>query len=98
MTPQLPQIDAGQYLVDWLFELGPTMPAGMGSGALTFQEIAGWQLAMGLELQAWEVRALRQLSQAYLGESQEATKPTRPPPYGQLQRNPRLADLIDEIL
>ncbi len=98
IQPLLPDVDAGQYLIDWLMEIGPTLPAGMGSGVLTFSEIATWQQLVGLELQPWEVRALRRLSEDYLAESNAATDPRRPPPYGDRQRNPSIDRQIDEAL
>lgn len=98
IQPALPLVDGGQYLLDWLFEIGPTLPAGMGSGVLTFSEIATWQQLVGLDLQPWEVRALRRLSGEYLGETHAATDPRRPPPYGDRQRNPSIDRQVDEAL
>lgn len=70
--PEMPPIDGG-YLVAYLFEIGPTMTAGMGSGPITHGEIESWQRITGVELNPWEARTLRRLSVDYLVESQKAT-------------------------
>lgn len=79
---EMPPLEWGQYLLDYLFEFGPTMAAGMGSGPLTAVEISAWQDLLGIEFEPWEARLLRRLSNEYLGESYAATKRDRPPPFG----------------
>lgn len=81
VEPDMPPCDA-QYLVGYLFEVGPTMAAGMGDGALTHGEIESWQRNTGIELQAWEARVLRRLSLAYLAESSRAKASDCPAPWG----------------
>ena len=69
------------YLTDWLFDVGPTMHAGMGETVITYGELAEWQRQMGLELDPWEAQLLRQLSGAYAAEAYHARKPERIAPY-----------------
>lgn len=69
------------YLVQYLYEVGPTMPDSMGSVPLSFSELQSWQAQIGIELQSWEVRLLRRLSYDYLSASQEAEDPACPPPW-----------------
>jgi hypothetical protein len=76
----MPPCDA-PYLVEYLFEIGPTMAAGMGNGPLTHGEIASWQNNTGIDLNAWETRTLKRLSLDYLGESQRATARDAMPPW-----------------
>lgn len=71
-----PEIDGGQHLIDYLFEVGP----GMSGEPLTFQEIGAWASQTGRALNAWEPVALRRLSDAYLAERQAAEDPARPAP------------------
>ena len=78
---EMPPFDEGEYLIGYLYELGPTVAAGMGAGPVTFAEMAAWQAARGFELEPWEARMLRRLSVDYLAESHRATKPDCPPPY-----------------
>jgi hypothetical protein len=67
--PEMPPCEV-PYLLDYFFELGPVMAAGMGNGPVTHEEIQAWQRNTGIELNAWEARMLRQMSVAYLNESQ----------------------------
>lgn len=97
-TPELPPVEAAGYLVGHLWEVGPTMATGSGSGPITFQELHAWQEQIGVELQPWEIRILRQLSLDYLVEFRKAEDPLCPPPYGKLSRNPNLDKKLDEFL
>ena len=78
----MPSIDCG-YLVSYLFEIGPTMAAGMGSGPITHGEIESWQRITGIDLNPWDARTLRRLSIDYLSESQKATQMDCPAPWEQ---------------
>ena len=69
------------YLTDWLFEIGPSVAAGMGEGPIGFRDLVAWQEIMGVELQPWEARVLLRLSGEYLGEKHRARKPDCPAPY-----------------
>jgi hypothetical protein len=80
-VPELPELECGGYLVGYLFEIGPTVPAGMGAGPISFEEIRAWQELTGISLNPWEARTLRRLSNDYLSESYNATKPDRPAPW-----------------
>lgn len=73
----LPPVLAGEYLIDRLFMVGP----GVGDGVVTFQEMTAWCALTGMHLTAFEARAIRTLSSAYLSMSERATKPDCPPPY-----------------
>ena len=79
--PPMPPVHAGHHLLGYLWEVGPTMPAGMVQGPVTQQELAAWQVNTGIQLQAWEARALRTLSVAYLGAWSDAQAPDAPPPW-----------------
>lgn len=79
--PDLPQVEAGHYLVDYLMEIGPVASAGMGSDRIAFAEIGKWMELTGFNLASWEVRLLRRLSGEYAGESSRATAHDCPPPW-----------------
>jgi len=70
-APDMPPLDT-DYLIGYLFEIGPTMAAGMGSGPITHEEILAWQELTGIELQPWEARFLRRLSLEYVSELHHA--------------------------
>lgn len=75
MEAQLPELQAGEHLVGYLFEAGPTSPAGMGSAALAWAELQAWQSQVGIELESWEVRTLRRLSGDFAAEARRAEAP-----------------------
>lgn len=69
------------YLVDFLFEVGPTASSGMGEGPIDFGDLDAWQRQIGFVLQPWEARFLRRLSIEYLVQSQKSEKPDCPAPW-----------------
>lgn len=77
---QMPPCDA-YYLIPYFFEIGPTVAAGMGEGAIGHLEVQAWQGNTGIDLNAWEARSLRRLSLVYLSESYKAKKPDCPAPW-----------------
>ena len=79
---EMPPLLCGDYLINFLYEVGPTMAAGMGAGPLTYVEIEAWQRANGIELMPWESALMRRLSCEYASESYAAMKRDRPAPFG----------------
>lgn len=76
----MPDCEA-EFLVSYLYEIGPAMSGGMGESPLTHGEIEAWQRNTGIVLDTWQVRTLKNLSHEYLAESQNATKPDAPAPW-----------------
>lgn len=74
--PDMPLVEAGAYLIAYLFEVGPMS----GSGQITHEALSAWQESIGIELQPWEVRFLRSLSGDYLRETFKAAKLNCPAP------------------
>jgi hypothetical protein len=70
--PDMPPVEGSQYLLAYLYEIGPSMAGGMGEAPLTHEELAAWQRNTGIQLTPWEARTLRMLSMAYIGSVQEA--------------------------
>lgn len=81
LNPDMPPVECGEHLLEILWEIGPAMAAGAGSGPLTHEELRAWQGNTGVELQPWEARFLRRLSLDYLGELHRASKADCPPPW-----------------
>ncbi len=80
-TPALPDAGAAGHLSAYLFECGPVAYGAMGAIPLSWHDIHAWQQAVGIDLAAWEARALRRLSADYLHQSQLAEEPDCPAPY-----------------
>ena len=77
---EMPLCEASS-IVGYLFEIGPTLPAGMGEGPITFIEIDAFQRNTGIQFDAWTARTVRQLSGIYLAELNKATDRNYPPPW-----------------
>lgn len=100
--PDMPPVDGAEYILGYLWEIGPTMAGGMGPAPLSHGEIRSWMQNVGIELEAWESRLLRRLSVEYIAESQAATDPKRPAPWNpeqqaesdQLARARRIKDAL----
>jgi hypothetical protein len=97
-VPELPNVDGAAYLVAYLWDIGPTMVAGMGLGPLTHEEIRAWQSNTGVWLQPWETRILRQLSMDYIVEMRDAEKPSCPAPWNGTPSPADLSSVADRML
>ena len=90
---------SAEYIADWLFEIGPVVPAGMGKARIGWQDIAAWSALSGVEPEPWEAKLLRSLSGAYLAMSLDAEDPQCPAPYqdeASIARNRRaVADKLE---
>ena len=97
--PDLPAIDPGlQYLVEYLFEAGPTSAAGGGHMVLTWADLQAWQTALGVSLLPWQLRLLRVMSAEYLVESRTADEHDAPPPWEREVDREKVAKHIRNVL
>lgn len=70
------------YLIEILFEIGPTQPFGMGGQiGISELEMQAWQANRSLKLTAWEASTLRHLSREYAAMLGEAQNPNCPAPW-----------------
>lgn len=77
----MPPLRMGAYLIDVLWDAGPLLHNGMGSGPLPHSELLAWQENAGVRLHPWELSAVRRLSMEYYAELMEARQPDRPAPF-----------------
>ena len=68
---------AALYLVEYLIEMGMVY----GEQSLPLTEIKSWEHHSGIELQPWEVRFVKYLSEAYLNELHAARDPDAEAPW-----------------
>jgi hypothetical protein len=94
----MPELYSGRYLVGYLFEIGPVVPAGMGNGPISFSEIDAWSGITGRVLSPWEARILRELSIVYLNQQFLSEKPDCPAPSGDAVDKKQLAKHIRNVL
>lgn len=71
----LPRVEAGEYLLNAFFEVGPTMQGGMGEAPLHWQEVDAYARQTQAISEPWEARALVQMSRAYLDGQVVGTQP-----------------------
>lgn len=82
-TPALPENPA-PHITDWFLEIGPAVSAGMGEAPIGWQDMAAWSDLTGIELDAWEARTIRSLSEVFVAERHRARKPACMAPYSAL--------------
>lgn len=79
-VPRMPEVPA-PYLLEWWYEIGPTVPAGMGEAPIGWPDLAAWSETTGIELEPWEARTLRRMSREFIEMRFDARKPDCPEPY-----------------
>lgn len=85
-TPAQPPTLVGRFLIDWLWEAGPTSPGGMGAAAVTWGELREWADSTGIDPLPWQLRIMRRLSQDFVNESHAATKADAKEPWDTQER------------
>ena len=81
ISPQYPHIEVGEYLIDYLFELGPVMYTGEGIAPVNFGEIESWALLTGTPVSPFDAKALRFLSASFVRQANAAKDPKCPSPW-----------------
>lgn len=78
----MPPIRWGQYLLDYLWEIGPTKK----DGPIEAQDLLAWAQLLGIEWEPYEAKLLVHLSKMYLGESHSASKREAPCPWPEFEK------------
>jgi len=68
-------------LIEYTWEIGPVGYGGMGLLPLSWQEIAAWQDAQGIDLDPFELDAVRELSSTYVDQVERSKKRDCPAPW-----------------
>lgn len=84
--PASPPVIACRHLLDFLFEIGPAIPNGMGRSPLPPPYIREWAMGAGIPLTEREFRWLCRLSVDYVTESAAATRHDAPEPWDRDER------------
>lgn len=77
---QLPEIETGGYLLEALFEVGPTSKSEMSEGPVSWTELLSYSDCAGTVSEPWEFKLLHKMSSAYLAAKIEGTDPLCIPP------------------
>lgn len=78
--PQMPRNPMPQ-LMTWFVEIGMVENTGMGPAPLSWREIEAWQRAVGVSLDPWRARLIRQLSIEFIAEKGRAEDENCPAPW-----------------
>lgn len=78
----MPDLTAGEYLLDILFYIGPVR----GELPLSEDDFDSWERRRGIELEPWEAEQLVQLSRAYMSEMQSARSISALAPWPKAQK------------
>lgn len=78
----LPEIEAGQYLIDAWMAAGPTAPGAMGEVPLDWPAVVAFAQATGAISEPWEFQAVIDMSRGYvvaktIGENALAIPPVK---------------------
>ena len=82
----MPPLTGGAYLIEILFEVGPSKPVGMG-GSVGIDEIdlAAWMSNQNVQLTPWEAQTIRRLSHEYAAMLSISSEPNTPAPWSSPQ-------------
>ena len=86
--PSLPPCSS-PHLIGLVMEIGPVIANDMGRSPIGWIDIAGWQKAMGVQLEPWTCRLIRKLSLEYLSESRKAEDVDCPEPFAEVNEAQR---------
>lgn len=77
----MPPIDHGQYLLDYAFEIGPSKSGNQGPVIIEWVDIKAWVDLNKIELDAWEVLVIREISKAFVAQYYASEGSLVPSPY-----------------
>lgn len=80
IEPDRPECDA-QYLLDYLYDVGPVVTGGMGAAPLDHAALQAWQQNTGIVLSPWQVKTLRRASADFAAMLTDAKEPDCPSPW-----------------
>jgi len=90
-----------QYMVEYLFSIGPILSTTSGDSPINHQEIYAWQKNLQVKLCPWEAQTLRDMSRHYLLKMIKSSHQDSPPPWLpeiDQQQGERVAAKVKDIL
>lgn len=74
------ELEAGEYLAEWMRQLGPIRSNGMGLAIPDWKELTAFAEANGIDMLPWEARLLRSMCKAYLAGFNSGSEALSIPP------------------
>lgn len=94
-----PEVTNGQYLLEYLSEIGEARSNGNTLSPIDWEEITAWQHLTGTDLSTWDARMLRHLSSVYVASYHKAEDPNCPPPWMPEQTSEKqLTRRLDQLI
>lgn len=78
---EMPEIEGGAYLIEYLAEIGEAKHGSTGIVPIEWIDIKAWQDVTGMVLNMWEAKTIKYLSAVYVNQYIEAGDPNCPPPW-----------------
>ena len=77
----LPEIEYGEWIIEYLMEIGPAGSNGMGLCPICYTEINAWINTTKTEVSPWDVNMIRHLSRVYVSQYNDSKDKNAPAPY-----------------
>lgn len=77
----MPEIEYGQYLLDYAFEIGPAKSASAGPAVIDWVDVQAWVSLHKLQLDSWELLVIREISKAFVSQWYTSEGSMTPAPY-----------------
>ena len=78
---EFPSLIGGEYLLEYLFDLGISHSDGYGQNPIKYTEIKAYCDLVSIDLSPFEVKTIRELSVAYCNQASISTKKDAFAPY-----------------
>lgn len=88
---EMPELLSFEYIVEYLFEAGPVSSNGFGPEPLSWLELEAWAHLAQVNLDSWEARTLRKLSEHYSAQLVKSADPKCRPPGQEEQSREQIA-------
>lgn len=77
---ELPETEGAEYLLDYLFEVGPMNTLGMGPSPITYTDIKHWSEITNTHISPLDAHLLRHLSREYVSQFNASKENNAPAP------------------
>lgn len=77
----MPDVEHAEYIIEYLFDVGPAINTGMGIAPVGYSEIRDFRDVTKLNINSWDASMIRHLSRVYVAQFNESKSKTCPSPW-----------------
>ena len=77
----MPEIEYGEWIIEYLLEIGPAQSFGMGLSPISFYDIYSWSKITGTHINHWDAISIKKLSKIYVSQYSISSEKECPAPY-----------------